>query len=267
MNEALLKEALCKAFCNDVQIRRVAAGLAIGTGFAGSHGDKVGFYVVNSELFRGKKRIQESGTALALLEGSGVDFKSTTRQEALEYLLAECGVTFARDDRRFYIDNLTEADVPSAALRFVAFMLRLQDFLLMTEYRVASTFREDAERQIRLMVGDKAVVSEDVAVAPQVADAPADFLIRAADRPPVAIFLGTGDSRVYEAIVLHMRLQHEVHIQCSVAVLVEKLGAISGRARQQAINRLSAFAEFRGDEEAAIERITRDAIGKAPIVH
>jgi hypothetical protein len=68
-----------------------------------------------------------------------------------------------------------------------------------------------------------------------------------------------------EAMLVHMRALHEVNVPCSVAVLVEKLSAVSGRVRQQALNRLAAFAEFRGDEEAAIERITRDAIG--PILH
>jgi len=36
---------------------------------------------------------------------------------------------------------------------------------------------------------------------------------------------------------------------------------------QQALNRLAAFAEFRGDEEAAIQRVTRDAIDHVAVLH
>jgi hypothetical protein len=255
-----MKEALCKAFCDDLSVRKVPAGLAIGTTFVGSDGDRIGFYVVESET-PGLKRIEESGTTYATLEACGVDFRSETRREALESLLAEHAVTFDLNDRRFFIDCLREADIPAAALRFVAFSLRVRDFLLMTEYRVASTFRQDAERELRRVIGDKARIEERTALDPALSDTLADFVVRAPNRPPVGIFLGTSDKQVYEAMLLHMRAAFEAHIECYVTVLVERLPAISNRVRQQAMNRLAAFAEFRGDEEAAIERVARDAIG------
>ncbi len=254
-----MKEALCQAFCNDLSVRSVPAGLAISTGFLGYDGDKIGFYVVDAERAP-LKRIEEGGTTLAMLEGSGVDFRSETRRDALESLLTEYGVTFDDQDCNFYIDNLRENDVPRAALRFVNFSLRVQDFLLMTEYRVASTFRDDAARELHKVVGDRARITEGEAIAPALADCPADFVLRASGRPPVGIYLGTGDNRVYEAILVHMRARHEANIDCFVTVLVEKLSAVSSWVRQQALNRLAAFAEFRGDEEAAIERIAREAI-------
>jgi hypothetical protein len=255
-----MKDALCKAFCDDLRVRRVPAGFAVSTGFLAHDGDKIGFYVVDSE-HSPLKRIEESGTTLALLEGSGVDFRSETRREALNALLSEHNVTFDDQERNFYIDNLREEDVPGAALRFVSFSLRVRDFLLMTEYRVASTFREDARRELEKVVGQKAKIEEGEAIDPALADSPADFVLRAPNRPPVGIYLGTGDNRVYEAMLVNMRALHEVHVSCSVTVLVERLSSITQRVRQQALNRLAAFAEFRGDEEAAIERVARDAIG------
>lgn len=255
-----MKEALCKAFCDDLRVRKVPAGLAVSTGFLGSDGDKIGFYVVDSELSP-FKRIEESGTTYALLEASGVDFRSETRREALNTLLDEHAVTFDEQDHSFFIDKLREGDVPGAALRFVSFSLRVRDFLLMTEYRVASTFREDAARELRRVVGERAAISEGEAIAPALADSPADFVLRAKGKPPVGIYLGTGDNRVYEAMLVNMRAQHEANVDCSVAVLVERWNMVSARVRQQALNRLAAFAEFRGDEEAAIQRIARDAIG------
>jgi hypothetical protein len=257
-----MKDELCKAFCDDLLVRRVPAGLAVSTGFLGPDGDKIGFYIVDSDRAP-FKRIEESGTAFAILEASGVDFRSVTRKEALDSLLNEHSVSFDEQERRFFIDNLREPQIPAAALKFVAFSLRVRDFLLMTEYRVASTFREDAERELRRVVGEKAKIEEGLAIDPSLADTVADFVLRAPGRPPVGIFLGTSDNRVYEAILLHMRAMHEARVDCSIAVLVERLSLISNRVRQQALNRLAAFAEFRGDEEAAIERIARDAISAA----
>ena len=60
---------------------------------------------------------------------------------------------------------------------------------------------------------------------------------------------------------MHMRALHEVNVECAITVLIERASAVSNKARQQAENRIAAFAEFRGDEKAAIERIARDAIG------
>lgn len=257
-----MKEALCKAFCDDLQMRKVPAGIAVSTGFMGSDGDRIGFYVVDSDQ-GALKRIEESGTTYALLEASGVDFRSDTRRDALTALLDEHAVQFDEQDHTFYIDRLREGDIPGAALRFVSFSLRVRDFLLMTEYRVASTFREDAARELHKVVGTKATIAEGEAIAPALADSPADFVLRAPGKPPVGIFLGVSDKQVYEAMLVHMRALHEVNVDCSIAVLVEKSSSISNRARQQAQNRIAAFAEFRGDEQAAIERIARDAIGTA----
>ncbi len=196
-----------------------------------------------------------------MLEASGVDFRSETRREALTSLLEEHAVAFDDQDRCFFIDNLREDQIAGAALKFVSFSLRVRDFLLMTEYRVASTFREDAAKQLRRIVGDKAAIVEGEAITDGLADAPADFVLRAKGRPPVGVYLGTGDKDVLGAILVHMRAIHEVHIPCSVAVLVERGSTVSSKVKQQAVNRLAAFAEFRGDEEAAIERVARDAIG------
>src|SRR5271168_3049355 len=136
-----MKEALCKAFCDDLLVRKVPAGIAVSTGFLGCDGDKIGFYVVDSDQSP-LKRIEENGATYGLLEASGVDFRSDTRREALNSLLEEHAVTFDEQDHSFFIDRLRESDIPAAALRFVSFSLRVRDFLLMTEYRVASTFRD-----------------------------------------------------------------------------------------------------------------------------
>jgi hypothetical protein len=124
-----MKDVLCRAFCEGLDVHDVPAGLAVRTTFKTTSGDKVGFYIrVDGGLYR----IEDSGTVLPSLEAQGLDFRSGSRADALANLLDEYSVTLDMDDRQFAIDGIEEGDVPQAALRFVAFLLRVGDFALMT---------------------------------------------------------------------------------------------------------------------------------------
>jgi len=83
-----VKEDLCKAFCNQLRIREVQAGLAISTAFSFSDCEPVGFYVVGPDAL-GRYRIEDDGTTIPLIEAEGIDLETTTRQEALTALLTE----------------------------------------------------------------------------------------------------------------------------------------------------------------------------------
>lgn len=259
-----MKEELCQAFCNDLVVRKVPAGLAVSTAFAAPDGDRIAFYVVKrGDAFR----IEDDGVTLPTLESSVADLRAGTRGEALTELLGEYGVSIDEDSQEFFIGGLTEKAVPAAALKFVAFLLRVRDFVLMTEYRVATTFREDAERMLREVIGDKAVIDKNTVIAPQLADFTPDFVIRAPTRPPVGVFLGISDNRVLEALFLLMRSRHEVDVECSIVALVERPDSLTAKVKQQAMNRLAAITEFRGDEAAAIQKIADEALGRQRTVH
>jgi hypothetical protein len=255
-----MKQKLCKAFCDDLSVSKVPAGLAVTTAFYGADGDHIGFFVIKTG--ETKYRIEDDGVTLPYLEGSGLDFKSGTRGDALSELQTEYGVSIDEETQEFFIGNLLEDQIPGAALKFVAFSLRVRDFMLMTEFRVATTFREDAERLLREAVNGRATIEENVPITPKLADFPADFVLRAPGRRPVGVFLGTSDNRVLEALFVQMRNQHEIHEPCSIVALVEKPRTLSLRVRQQATNRLEFLTEFRGDEVAAVERIAREALGR-----
>lgn len=255
-----MKKELCKAFCDELSVQKVPAGLAVTTAFAGADGDHIGFFVIKTSGT--KYRIEDDGVTLPYLEGSGLDFSSGTRGEALSELQLEYGVSIDQETKEFFVGNLTEEQIPAAALKFVAFSLRVRDFMLMTEFRVATTFREDAERLLRAAVNGRATIEENVPITAKLTDFPADFVVRAPGRKPVGVFLGTSDNRVLEALFLQMRNQHEIHEPCSIVALVEKPRTLSTRVRQQATNRLEFLTEFRGDEIAAVERIAREAIGR-----
>ena len=252
-----MKDRLCEAFCDNLELNQVPAGLAIGTPFHTSDGDKLGFYILGKvEPFT----IADDGSVFPTLEASGVDFRSGTRGEALAELKLEYGVDLDEDTQEFRISSLSDLELPKAALRFVAFCLRVRDFMLMTEYRVASSFREDAERMLREVVEDRAIISQSLPVNDDLDDFPADFVLRSSSRRPVAVYLGTSTERLMEAIYIKMKARHETHSDVSIVALLETMSGISARVRQQAMNRLDLVGVFRGDEAAAINRIASEAI-------
>lgn len=254
-----MRDELCEAFCEELSVRRVPAGLAVSTAFLASDGDRVGFYIIeDGDTFR----IEDDGLMLPTLEASGVDFRSGTRGAALKELLSEYGVSLDADEREFFIAGLSREELPSTSLKFVAFCLRVRDFMLMTEYRTATSFREDAELALREVIGDKAILESNAPIHALIAEVPADFVLRAPNRPPVGVFLGMSDVRILEALNLQMRVRYETPVDCSIVALLEDGHSISARHRQQASNRLDAVAEFRGDEKSAAQRIAEEVLGR-----
>jgi hypothetical protein len=254
-----MKEQLCKVFCDNLSVRAVPLGYAVSTGFFASDGDRIGFYIRSEP--QSKYRIQDNGGVIPYLEAIGVNFRSGSRGAAMNDLLEEYSVIEDEEARQFAMPDLIEAEIPQAAVKFVAFLLRVRDFRLMTEKRVASTFREDVRRALSAAIGPEVRLTEDQPVSDEVPDFPADFVLSAPDRPPVGIYLGTSDARVLEAIFVHMRLQYEAKVPGRIMALIEKPKSVSAPVRQQAANRLMFVPEFRGDEQQAIRMIVEQASG------
>jgi hypothetical protein len=252
-----MKEQLCRAFCDEITVRDVPFGLAVSTAFTFPDGDRIGFYVKRGSA--GDYEIQDSGLVFPALEASGLDLRNKSRAEALSSLRGEYGVTFDEDDREFRLVGVNEQGLPEAAMRFVSFLLRVNDLLLLAEDRVTSTFRHDVEQRLREQIGERALISEREPISSGLADFPPDFLIRSAGEKPLALFLGTSDARVLEALFVQMRAEHEEHVQVSIVALLEIEKAVSAQVRQQATNRLAGVYHFRGDETQAIVRIAHEA--------
>lgn len=259
-----MKDILCKAFCDNLIVREVPAGTAVGTPFTTTDGDRIGFYIVPDG---GLVRIEDDGLTMPLLEASGLDFNSGTRAEAFGELLAEYGVQLDPDTQAFFIPQISEANLAAVAMRFVAFSLRVRDFLLMTEARIIGSFRDDVARLLREAVASRAAIREHEIISQTLNDFPADFVLEAPGRQPVGVFLGTSNARVLEAVLVQMRALHETHEACSIIALLERGQSITAAVRRQASNRLTAVPEFRGDEIAAIQRIALEAIGAPTLLH
>ncbi|MGN6467985.1 MAG: DUF1828 domain-containing protein [Rhizobiaceae bacterium] len=254
-----MKAELCQAFCNDISVTEVPAGLAVSTAFKRDDGDRVSFYVVNGA--RDQVHLEDDGATIQLLEAAGVDFETDTRRRALESLLTSVDAYFDADDGAIKTRAFEAGELPHRALDFVGVMIRMNDFLLLTQEKVMSTFKEDAAERIRAAIRDRATVRENEAVNSRLTEVTPDMIIEAPSRPPVAVFFGNGPTRVSDAIFLQMAAQYEARIDLSVVALLEDDNSISSDLRRRASNRLTTVPVFRQDEEAAIARIEREALG------
>src|SRR3954463_6680006 len=86
----------------------------------------------------GRYRIEDDGTTIPMIEAEGIDLNTSTRQEALESLLTEYGARYDEEKGELTTAPLSVQKVPSAAFKFVALLLRLQDLILLTPERAAS---------------------------------------------------------------------------------------------------------------------------------
>lgn len=255
-----MKEELCKAFCNELRIREVPVGMAVSTAFNGLGGQPLGFYVVGPDQ-TGRYRLEDDGTTIPLIEAQGADTNNKTRAEAFSAMLEEYGGEYREGAGELTTLPLLLEQVPQAAMKFVALLLRLQDLVLLTPERVASTFREDATRAIQnSLAGTGVEIKEDEFIAPTI-EFPADLLIRAPQRDPVAVFLAATDQRLLEAVVAHMAAIHEAKTACSIIALLDKDTSVTRKTQKKAANRLTAVTYYEGDESAAITRIQREVLG------
>jgi len=256
-----MKEAICRAFCDEIRIQEVPVGLAISTAFRRADGDAVSFYAIRNEAHPSLVRLEDDGTTIPALEAGGVDLETQTRQRAFRTILEEHGAHYDDAEALIRTEDMLEPEVAKAAIGFAALLLRLSDFMLLSQGHVASAFHDDAVRRIRDAVGDRADIQEDAILDDHLSEVRADLVIRAKDRDPVAVFLAQSAQRLNDAIFLQMAAQYESHRAVSVVALLEADASVSSKLRQRAANRLNAVPIYRSDEDQAIQRIVREAVG------
>ncbi len=260
-----IQELLCKEFCGTLTVRQVSDGFAIGTGYQDEDGDTLGFYVIGPDE-SGKFRIEDDGLSISMIEANGVDLSSKTRSDAFNALLSEYNVLFDTENGELSTELLTESELGSASMRFLAFMLRVQDLLLLTQERVASTFKEDATKMIHQKIKGKADLIESGIVHESLKENVVDLVIQSEGRKPVALYFGTSESKILEALLLQSYAENK-HIDCSVVALLESKKGISSKLQDRASNHLDAVPVFRGMEEDAIDRVVKEVTGQRPMVH
>lgn len=250
-----LKDQLCAAFCEELEVRNVPVGVAVRTGFSSIDGDAIGFYVTRHPQNPVLYRIEDSGLIVPALEAAGVNLDTGARAEAFARLLNEHGTSFDDDSFELHSEYVGVDQIPTEAMRFIALLLRVRDLELLNTENVENTFREDAEAALRQHLAGKAELKLHEKVSELLPDYIADVLIKGPSSTPVALYFATSDSKVDEAVMLWMETKMN-NIDINVALLLEreKPPQISARPHRRAINRLQV-ASFRGDELAAMQKI------------
>ena len=258
-----MKDAICKAFCDDILVRQVPAGLAVSAAFVGADGDRLGFYILGPDN-QGQYRVEDDGMVVPVLEASGADFTSDTRQTAFNSLLAEYAATFSEEERTISINGLSEDEIPEMALAFSALLLRVQDMMLMTYERVASTFKEEVSARIYEMMKGQANVESDTPIHPELIESPqADLVIRAKGRDPVAVFIVLSDKHLLESMLLATDAAYHFNVPCSVVSLIESDSSVSRKTLKLAMSRVSPMF-YRGQEKASMAGIVKESLGIVP---
>jgi hypothetical protein len=255
-----IKDQLCQAFCDAITVKRVPAGFAVGTAYDGPFGDNLGFYVVGPDA-SGAFSVQDDGLYVPTLESHGVDFSNKVRHDAFASLLGQYGTEFDDDTGELKVRSVPADRIAETAMRFVALLLRMQDFLLVSVEKTASAFREDALKKIRTLTGDRAKVFEEFVVSDTLKEISADVGIVAPDRKPVALFWGISDAKIMEALLLQAWAKQN-SVECYVTALLEKSSSVTAKMRQRADNHLDAVPVYDGEEDAACARIVRQALGQ-----
>jgi hypothetical protein len=254
-----MKEALCKEFCDQVRISTVPDGIAVGTSFIGPDGDPIGFFVIGPNE-NGLFRVEDSGSTVPILEASGADLDLPSRSQAFNELLAQYDVLYDENRGELKTHSLDEAAVPRAALRFLTLLLRLQDLIYLAREKAENTFREEATRDLQSTIGNRATLTQNDIVDESLKEWPADIVLRAPQRKPIAIFLVMENAKLYEAMLLQMNAELKAKVECTVIALLETPTSVSQRVLNQAMNVLTPL-HYRGDEKTAIGRIVRESLG------
>jgi hypothetical protein len=232
-------------------------------------GDPIGFYAVElrpNEAYR----LEDDGTVVPLLEAIGVNLKSGTRRNAFVDLLSEYGFHFDEKSQTICSEALAVSDIPSASLRFMAVLIRLQDFQLLAPKVVEGTFREDALAAIRERFGNRVKLIESSSFADEgTADYLVDVVFSLNGKDLAAIYIGTSPAKADEAVILRMEMRERRQLGRKVLLLLEttRPPGWSERILARAQNKLDGVAVFRGHKADAMDKIEETVFGNGKYAH
>lgn len=260
-----MKDDLCRAFCESLVVESVPAGLAVTTSFKGVTGEALMFYIVGPDA-NDTWRLQDDGTTIPYIEAAGAELGGGSRAETFQALLTDFGATYDEQSGELTIGPLDKSSVATGALRFIALLIRIQELLQVTREKIEALWVEEARASLERAVSGRAEIEYDAAVSPELHEWPADVVVRASGRPPVALFFGTSNNKAYEALLLNSTARYQLRRQVKVVLLLETDKALTQKLRQRADNSI-VVPRFRGAEWDAVGRIAEEAIGERPQIH
>lgn len=253
-----LRDALCHHFCTDIAVMPVAGGVVVSSSLALDAGDRIAFEVLEDA---GGHIIADDGDFLATLVARGIDIAEGTRRGFIDSVLGDAGAFV--DDETMQIRTEPRSGTPSAGdvVRFLSALVRVRDVKYWTRDAVRSTFREDARAAIMERFGKVANVEFSAPVTPDLAEFPADVVIRSPAGGSTAVYLVNSDQIASEALLLWNETRSMGPARPKVVALLERQRppGVSDRKLQRTMNRIDATAAYRGDERAALDKIATTA--------
>lgn len=253
-----MKEAFCRAFCENLSVQEVPVGLAVGTSFRRSNGDAVGFYVTFQDASKQYGRIEDDGLTVASLESAGINLSGGPRADQFAALMRLSKIKFDEDECLLHTDFMSADRLPAAALEFVAFLIRVQEFMHWTREAVEETFKDDVLRSVLQHYAGRAKVYVGDDTETVFPGFPADAVIEPPSGVPLALFIGTSEPKALEATLLWSDVLAKVARPARVMLVVDspKPRRIRDRTFARALNRfpVAVFPGFKDEVLAAMDR-------------
>lgn len=254
-----ISKALCEAFCTDVVVTTVPAGFAVSVPFEDSHGDRIGLYVIDGP---DGLVLEDSGIYLADLVGFGIAIDHGTRSELLEGILAKGSAYWDRDTYEIRSEPFEPAELKDRLIKFISALIRVRDIEFLTRENIKSTFKEDVYLALVDQVGNYGTVERNTAPSKKYSEFPADIVVspNTADAKTGAVYCVSSADKLNEALLLKLELENTNDESVVVFALLEdsEMRALSRKKFQRAQNRSLIMPIFKGDEDAAISKITKD---------
>lgn len=255
-----MKDLLCKAFCGAITVTEIPAGFSIGTGFRRG-ADPLGIFAMRKPFHSDLVRLEDDGQTVATLADEGVDIFEGARALMLAQLMQEFGVHYDEDEATFHTEFMPMPQAALAAQSFLSFLLRVQDFKFLTRARVEETFKADVVAALRDRFAERADIALNEAAAPELSDYVADVVIRPPHLPPLALYIGSSETKALEALVFVQAVEIR-HLTCGVMLIVrtERPARIKGRTLARAAGNLPVVV-FPGNVTQALVDVERAAFG------
>ncbi|MCZ4262887.1 MULTISPECIES: DUF1828 domain-containing protein [Limimaricola] len=250
------QKKICAAFCEGLSVREIPLGYAIKTPFSWLHGEPL---VVFGERSDGLVRMRDGGDTLALLEDVAGDLTTDTKMDAMRQLATEHGIAFDEENSLFLSDWTDEADLGSAAVRFMSFLNRIQDLAFLSRDRISNAFREELTEAIKERFGSQFHVGEREALSKDHKEYTADIIIRDA-KIQAAVYAATSEVNVLEALLTEQVFRDDYEVKTVPVVVFEDFmqSKVKPKTRRRAMNSSGIeIADWAGGADEVLAKISQ----------
>lgn len=244
-----INSTIRRALCAPLEVAVVPAGFAINTGFPLPDGDLLSFYLIAHE--DGGYHLEDDGTTLPNAIASGLDLKSSVRENLLRGLLFEERARLD-DDMTIRSETFAPAAMGAATMRFISALIRTRDLTLLSRENVAASFADDVRSKISARLPETLVLEVDRRPSEVVGP---DIVLRsrATGLKAARIYAAGADLRLMDALV---------DFQAAgpgdspvIAVVDRRRGRVSEKRFNGATNRGLPMAVIDGDGDEWLGRI------------